>query len=121
MAWRIKLGDILQISTPLYISNRTEVDLSGTDTEYTITDNELFIAVTTNGTGGILNLPSVSGAPGNILFILDETGTAFNDPITVKVNGSDTIDGDASLVINGNYGFVMLYNDESSSWYVIGL
>ena len=70
-----------------------------------------------------LTLPSKSNNSGQILVIKDMLGNAGspnNKTITIDGNGSDTIDGSSSYVINTNRGSVTLMCDGINGWMVIG-
>lgn len=56
----------------------------------------------------------------NLLWVVkDEAGTAATNNITINANGSDTIDGASSIVINNNYGSLALYTDGVSKWFTL--
>ena len=50
-----------------------------------------------------------------IYTIKDISGTAKTNNITIQRQGSDTIDGTTSVVINANYGSVSFYSD-GTTW-----
>ena len=50
-----------------------------------------------------------------IYTIKDVSGNAKVNPITIQRQGSDTIDGATSFVINVNYGSVAFYSD-GTTW-----
>lgn len=56
---------------------------------------------------------------GRIIVIKDEVGNALTSNITVATEGSQTIDGAASLTIAEDYGYAKLYSD-GSNWFIIG-
>lgn len=64
-----------------------------------------------------LNLPAAT----NVMWFMvkDIDGTAATNNITVSPNGSDTIDGGASLTINENYAGRSLMSDGVSKWFVV--
>lgn len=84
---------------------------------YTILSSDDIISVTYTVTGTCtLTLPNITQK--KIYTIIDEGGNAATNNITINADGSDTIVGTSSLVINGNYGSVVIYNDDISSWYL---
>lgn len=80
-------------------------------------DTFVFIAVDT-GASRTINLPLASSvSQGRVYAIKDSTGTANANPITIATQGSDTLDGAASLDFDSNYGAVWVITDGASSWY----
>lgn len=79
-------------------------------------DAQKILGVNTS-TAKTLNLPAAT----NVVWIgiKDVSGTAATNNITVTPNGSDTIDGAASLTINENFAARWLMSDGSSKWYVL--
>lgn len=53
-----------------------------------------------------------------IYTIKDVTGNAFTNNITIQRQGSDTIDGNTTYIINTNYGSAMFYSD-GTNWHKI--
>ena len=67
-----------------------------------------------------ITLPSISVVAGGRLFaIKDSTGAAFSNPITLLTNGSDTIDGASSYIIQSGEGCIWVAADGSSNWEII--
>lgn len=66
-----------------------------------------------------ITLPAASSvSEGRKYTIKDESGNAGTNNITINRAGSDTIDGETSIIINGNYDSVVIYRGASSSWYI---
>lgn len=65
------------------------------------------------------NLPSAALLGGRIYIIMDESGNAATNNITIVPIGGQTINGAASYVINTNYGQAILQSN-GSDWFVIG-
>jgi PPE-repeat protein len=78
------------------------------------TDTFVLIAVAGAYT---VNLPTGASRIGYPLIIKDGTGTANTNNITINANGSDTIEGHASVVINASYGAYFLY-PVSGGWII---
>jgi hypothetical protein len=94
---------------------RTEVDAE----TYTITDNDEFIGVIHTPTSSvILTLPQISTIEQMKYIIKDEGGNASINNITINKTGNDTIDDQTSVVINTDYGFINLYHDSSTKWFI---
>lgn len=54
------------------------------------------------------------------LRIMDISGAAATNNITINRAGADTIDGLTSLTISGNYGAFALRVTPSSNWVIVG-
>ena len=52
------------------------------------------------------------------LLVKDVTGSAATNTITINPNGAQTIDGQSSVVVDYNYGAVMIISD-GSNYFVI--
>lgn len=65
-----------------------------------------------------VSLPA--GVAGRIYQIIDGTGDAATNNITITPNGAETINGGATYVINRNYGAVQLVYNATSKWQVVG-
>ena len=67
-----------------------------------------------------LALPAVAASnEGDRVEIIDATGNAAGNNITLNRAGSDTIRGDPSYVIASDYGVVTLRSDGASKWHVV--
>lgn len=94
------------------ISTRTIVSTS----TYTIKSTDVQIAVTYTPTGTVtLTLPSASTLAE--FSITDEGGNAGTNNITIDRDGSDTILGDTSFIINGDYNSIRLYSNGGTAWF----
>lgn len=66
-----------------------------------------------------VNLPA--GAAGQVFVIVDGKGDAATNNITITPNGSDTIQGAASLVINeNNRAVILVFNGTDTNWTAVG-
>jgi len=66
-----------------------------------------------------ITLPLASAvADGRIYIFKDEDGTANTNNITINRAGSDTIDGQTSVVVDSNFGSVQVVGDGSSQWFI---
>lgn len=85
---------------------------------YNITTSEAIIACN-HSTTLTLTLPASSLVnEGRVYVIKDESGTAATNNIIIQTSGSDTIDGETSLTIAGNYNSVCIYRGQSGKWHV---
>ena len=55
---------------------------------------------------------------GKVYHIVDTDGNALNNNITIVTSGSDTINGQTSVLMNINYQSISIYNDVSGKWYI---
>lgn len=71
-----------------------------------------------NGAVTSLTLPTAQTVAGRTIIIKDAGGNASVNNITIDTEGAETIDGSATLVINGDYDSETLYSD-GSNWFRI--
>lgn len=81
-------------------------------------DDTVFLAVDTSA-DRIVTLPLASSVvAGRIYIIKDSTGNAFTNNITLAVQGSDTIDGNGSSVIDSGFGSKLIIGNGVDQWYI---
>jgi hypothetical protein len=88
---------------------------------YTVADGDGVIAVNTNGGAFAVTLPS-SGTldlEGKQFTIKDVTGDCVTNALTISTEGSETIDGLASITITQAYGSVTLACDGSQNFWIM--
>lgn len=85
---------------------------------YNVDDSDMLIGC--NHTSEItLTLPTTNSVlKGRIYYIKDESGNASTNNIIIDGNGSNTIDGQETLTINGDYDCITIYNGGDGKWYV---
>ncbi len=85
---------------------------------HTISTGEYFIGC--NHTASItITLPfSIQCSSGQTFIIKDESGNASNLNIKVRVQGSDTIDGETNFTIDSPFGAVNLYSNGSNKFFL---
>jgi len=99
---------------------RVILDTSST-TAYAVLATDYYIGVgSAVGTAQALmvNLPAVSGLTGRVLIIKDESGECGTYNITLNGNGSETIDGQTTQVMNSNFASVTLVCN-GASWSIV--
>jgi len=86
---------------------------------YDLTGTDFILNVTYTGTAAVtsLTLPTAETEEGRIIVIKDAGGNAGSNNITIDTEAAQTIDGSATLVINGDYDSVSLYCD-GSNWFI---
>jgi hypothetical protein len=81
---------------------------------YTVTNNDVNIDV--QFTTGTVNLPAATGTGRNLRIIkTDSTGGT----VTITPNGSDTIEGNASVALYAQYDYIELLDIASGVWKVV--
>ncbi len=90
-----------------------------TASDYQTTDTDLIVEVADTSVGRTVTLASATVAGGRVVIVKDVSGGAGTNNISVVTEGAETIDGAASVVINTNYGYRVLYSD-GANWFVIG-
>ena len=83
-----------------------------------ITDYILHVTYTTTGAVTSLTLPTAQTVSGRVIIVKDAGLNAATNTITVDTEGSETIDGNATDVINGDGDWRMYYSD-GSNWFII--
>lgn len=100
----------------------TDAQVTGTRTATTspvniaATDCVVRVKLTVPGAATV-NLPA--GYPGQYYVVVDETGDAGSNNVTIVPNGSETINGASSLVLDNDFGAYAL-SFRGTSWVVIG-
>lgn len=97
---------------------RAEDHKSITSGPYTITISDNIIACN-HSSALTINLPSASSMIiGKIFTITDESGDASTNNITITPDGSDTINGETSIIISGNYDSFEIYCGTTTKWFI---
>jgi hypothetical protein len=90
------------------------------DVAYIALISDRLIAYTTLTAARVIMLPAASNYPtGTRLVVIDETGScSTTKTLTITPNGTDTINGAASIVVNEAYGFVGIESNGVGAWTV---
>ena len=91
---------------------------TATAVNYTTVKNDGIVGVTDTSVARTVTLGSVAVFEGNTINVKDESGVAGTNNITIATEGSELIDGAATLVISSNYGVARLYSD-GTNWFTI--
>ena len=85
---------------------------------YDILSSDYLLHVTYTTTAAVtsLTLPTAQVISGRVIIIKDANGNAGTNNITVDTQGSETIDGQATFILNNNYQTVNIYSD-GSNWF----
>jgi len=92
------------------------------DSPYSMTATDHYIGLDTSGGTIQVDLQAAASAvEGRVIIIKDETGDAGTNNITVDANGSETIDGSLTQVINNAYGSLTLVctNRGGKQWAIV--
>ena len=91
------------------------------DDDYTITNSDYLIGVDSSGGAVVLTFPAASALTAGQMFIIkDENGSAGTNNITVTgSNGSNTIDGQTSAVLESSYASITIYCDGSTKFFIL--
>lgn len=89
-------------------------------TNHTISTTETTIFVDTLSAAGAITitLPVSANVTGRILIVADIDGNASVRNIVVDGNAAETIDGSATITINGDYGYLIIQSD-GIGWKII--
>lgn len=98
-------NSIAAIATGLTVTTKT--------TTYTATNNDDVILCDISGGAWTLTLPAATS--GKIFYIKKTDSTAY--ALTIDGNGSETIDGDLTLILTEQYTSLKLISD-GSDWYI---
>jgi hypothetical protein len=87
--------------------------------DYAISTADYFVGVNSSGGALTLTLPSANAATnGQTWIIKDEGGAAHTNNVTVSRAGSDTIDGQNTIVLESPYASIQLYCNGSDKYFV---
>jgi len=91
------------------------------DAAYTVLPTDRMVAYTALTAARAVTLPASSAYPtGSRLLVIDETGNcSVTKTITITPNGTDTVDGAASAVVNEAYGFIGLESNQAGEWTIV--
>lgn len=113
-------GNIVQITSAGQINVNTGEITYKLITTYPynvlLTDTNNLLGITTTSARTV-NLPAASN--NLVVYLKDITGNAETNNITVVPDGSDTIDGQANFVLEGNYEQFGFVSDGNNNWNII--
>lgn len=100
------------------------VDLTGTPldlfhvetaTDFT-TAGQTLVGVTDTSVARTITLSTADVIKGRVIIIKDQSGGANTNNITIDTEGSETIDGAASITIIVDYGVLRIYSN-GTNWF----
>ncbi len=78
--------------------------------------NAGIIGITSTGSAYTITLQTAANVSGKLYVIRDEGGLAGTDTITVATEGSETIDGGATVPVDANNQTLWVYSD-GTNWF----
>lgn len=88
---------------------------------YDTTSTSHYLAVTYTSTGAVtsLTLKTADSTDGRVIIVKDSARNAGTNSITIDTEGSQTIEGQSTLVINSDGGSAsLIYNSSTTNWEV---
>ena len=87
--------------------------------DYTIATSDYFVGGNSSGGSISFTLPDAADTVSGQTFIIkDEGGSANSNVIAVSGSGSQTIDGENSVVLESSYASIQLYSDGVDKFYI---
>lgn len=100
-------------------SSLTVTTVSNNNKNVTADDQNLLVTATASG-GGTVNINLEAASDGiKLLRVKDSGGNAATKNIDINADGSDTIDGNATVTINTDYGSYTLLSDGVNTWNIV--
>lgn len=104
-----------QMSLAVLAASRTAINVTSASRSVAATD---YGDVLVNFGGAVtIQLPTANSRVGVPVSVVDISGAAASNNITILPNGAETIMGQSSLVISGNYGSFNLWPISTGNWY----
>jgi hypothetical protein len=106
-------NDILSINGGLTLSRRE------TNSSITLSTTDYYIGVDTVNNPVSLTLPGAQSLNnGQTYVVKDEGGAANTNNITIQASGSETIDGQNSIILESPYASIQLYCNGTNKFYI---
>ena len=112
-------GNVVMNGTTLQASAQRVSTTVASSFPYTVAEGDYVILVEGTGSPRTINLPAKANHAGRVLIIKDATGNASSNNIEMDPNGSETIDGTSTKLMNGNKSSLTIVCG-SDQWYVLG-
>jgi hypothetical protein len=87
--------------------------ITDADSPYTVLEDDKLIEC--DASGAIIGATLPAGVDGKMYTFKDGEGSAGTNNITITPDGTETIQGAGTYVINTDFGFVQMYYDEAST------
>ena len=112
-------GNVVMNGTTLQASAQRVSTTVASSFPYTVAEGDYVILVEGTGSPRTIDLPAKANHAGRVLIIKDATGNASSNNIEIDPNGSETIDGTSTKLMNGNKSSLTIVCG-SDQWYVLG-
>lgn len=113
----IKIGKPLSVTRLEGAQSVKRANISGT---YTILSTDHILSVDTSSSAATLALPAISSVgDGHTVIVKDKSNNSYVNTITVNPNGTDTIDGSASFVIQSDGASFVFVANIAGDWELI--
>jgi len=117
-AFESKYGEVSIMEALVAAGSGATTTVAASTYTILVTDSVVFVSYTTTGSVVITIPTAVIAVDGFKITINDSGGLAGTNNITVNTGGSETINGQSNLIINGNYDTVTLVSDSSNLFVV---
>jgi hypothetical protein len=121
-AYRYDAGnDTHNYYSPIKLNSSQFVNITTVNSStYDLNEDDYILHVTYTSTSAVtsLTLPTEQTSSGRKIIIKDAGLNAAINSITIDTEGSETIDGSSTLLIDSNGESVTLYSD-GSNWFII--
>lgn len=106
------------VSTP---GSTTSLEVTSINSNLTIAPASTFVVILVDTTASrTIDLPLASSvATGRIYMIKDKDGLSKTNPITLACQGSDLVDGSASIELDSNRVSNFVVSDGTLNWYIL--
>ena len=95
----------------------TSTPVTNAMSPYTVLSTDLVLMCATSGGAIAVVLPTAASSANRVIRVVDASGSAASNNVTITVSGGGNISGSASYVINSAYGAVGLMTN-GSTWFV---
>jgi hypothetical protein len=109
-------GSIISVPASANSFERTSIASSTT-----ISPSDTYVVLEVDTTSSrTITLPLASSVAGGRIYIIkDVSGMSRTNILTIARQGSDLIDGQSSIILNSNYGSVMVVGDGGSNYSIL--
>ena len=107
-----------EIQGDLSLNSAFKGSVTAVSGSYTIASGVYILTADSTSNSFTVTLPAASSNSGRIIMVKDSGGNSHSNNITISRNGSDVIDGEASIVLESPYAAVTLVCN-GSNWFIL--